>query len=200
MAEVKIKLCGIYRREDAAYVNQAKPDYFGMIISFPKSHRNVSPEMARALRRLVSDDIPAVGVFVNQPVEQIAALLEEGVIQIAQLHGQESPEEIRTLQQHTGRPVWKAFKIRSREDIDSAESSPADLILLDNGYGTGQCFDWSLVGGIARPFALAGGLTPENLPRAVAELQPAVVDLSSGIETDKVKDLEKMCRAVRAVR
>jgi phosphoribosylanthranilate isomerase len=74
------------------------------------------------------------------------------------------------------------------------------MVILDNGYGTGQTFDWSLAGGITRPFFLAGGLTPENIPAAIAQLDPTGLDLSSGVETDKKKDPEKMLAAVRAAR
>lgn len=200
MSDTEIKICGIRRREDADYINEARPDYFGMILYFPKSHRNISPEQAREIRSLVSREIPAVGVFVNQPADLICRLLEEDVIQIAQLHGQEPEEDILRIRERTGKRVWKAFKVRSQADIAAARRSPADLILLDNGYGTGECFDWDLAEGVGRPFALAGGLTPENLPEAVEKLHPALVDLSSGVETEKVKDRNRILRAVEAVR
>jgi phosphoribosylanthranilate isomerase len=196
----EIKLCGIYRPEDCGYLNEVRPDYFGMILHFPKSHRNVTEEQAAHLRSLVDPSIPAVGVFVNWPVEDIAALLRRGIIDIAQLHGSEGEADIRFLQEKTGKPVWKAFRIRSQGDVAQAKECPADLVLLDNGYGTGQCFDWSLVGDMGRPFALAGGLTPENLPEAIRAIHPQLVDLSSGVETDKKKDREKMRRAVAAAR
>lgn len=195
----EIKICGIYRDEDTGYINDAKPDYFGMIINFPKSHRNVSPERAGEIRRQIRPKIPAVGVFVNQPKEEIAALLENGTIDIAQLHGQESEDEILFLQK-TGKPVWKAFKIRSSEDMAKARLCRADRILLDNGYGTGQTFDWNLVGEPGRPFILAGGLTPENIPEAIRYLHPDVLDISSGVETEKKKDYAKICAAVKAAR
>jgi phosphoribosylanthranilate isomerase len=194
----KIKLCGIYRQEDAELVNQAKPDYFGMVIHFPKSHRNVSREQAAWLRAHIRQDIPAVGVFVNQPVEEIISLLNDGIIDIAQLHGGEGEADILAIREATGKPVWKAFRIRSAQDVENARNSPADLVLLDNGYGTGESFDWRLVGAFSRPFGLAGGLTPENLPQAIAQINPTLVDLSSGIETNKQKDLKKMLRAVAA--
>ncbi len=200
VSEVKIKICGIYRPGDAAILNEAEPDYFGMVINFPKSHRNLTPAQAREVRGLVKRQIPAVGVFVNQPIDLICTLLEEGTINVAQLHGQESPADIEAIQTRTGKPVWKAFRVRTPEDVRAAQDSPADLILLDNGYGTGQTFDWNLAGGVGRPFALAGGLTPENLPAAIRLLHPVLVDLSSGVETDKAKDRNKVLRAVRAVR
>ena len=200
MPDLKIKICGIYRPEDAAVINDVQPDYFGMIINFPKSHRNLTPEQARHIRSLVDPAIPAVGVFVNQPTDLVCCLLEEDVIQIAQLHGQESADEIIRIQLRTGKPVWKAFKVRTKEDIQAAKASPADQILLDNGYGTGQVFDWNLAREMDRPFALAGGLNPDNLAEAIRTLHPSLVDLSSGVETDKVKDRDKIMRAAALVR
>jgi phosphoribosylanthranilate isomerase len=139
-----------------------------------------------------------VGVFVNQPVEEIISLLNDGIIDIAQLHGGEGEADILAIREATGKPAWKAFRIRSAQDVENARNSPADLVLLDNGYGTGESFDWRLVGEFSRPFGLAGGLTPENLPQAIAQINPTLVDLSSGIETNKQKDLKKMLRAVAA--
>ncbi len=198
MAEIKI--CGIYRAVDGELINRARPDYFGMILNFPRSHRNLTPAQAEKLRGLISREIPAVGVFVNQPVQLVIDLLNRDVIDIAQLHGAETEEEITAIRRVTGKPVWKAFQIRTSEDLERAKVSPADLILLDNGYGTGRTFDWSLVKGVGRPFGLAGGLTPENLPEALRLMNPTLVDLSSGVETDRVKDEEKVLRAVAAVR
>lgn len=196
---MKVKICGLRRPEDIAAVNQYHPDYVGFIINFPKSHRNLSPEQVMALKAQLSPDIPAVGVTVNQPIETVAALLENGTIDIAQLHGQEDADDIRTLQQRTGKPVWKAFRIRTAEDLETARTSPADLVLLDNGYGTGETFDWTLVRDIGRPFALAGGLSIENITDA-AKMQPDILDISSGAETDGFKDPEKIRALVHMVR
>lgn len=196
---MKIKLCGLRRPEDIAAVNQYRPDYVGFIINFPKSHRNLSPEQVTVLKAQLSSDIPAVGVTVNQPIEIVANLLESRTIDIAQLHGQEDADYIRTLQQRTGKPVWKAFRIRTAEDLEAAKSSPADLILLDNGYGTGETFDWTLVRDIGRPFALAGGLHIENITDA-AKMQPYIMDISSGAETDGFKDPDKIRALVEIVR
>ena len=99
-----------------------------------------------------------------------------------------------------GHAVWKAFKIRSLDDLDAANASSADLVLLDNGYGTGRTFDWSLAGGVNRPFLLAGGLAPDNIPEAVAALHPYGVDISSGVETGGQKDRGKILAAVSAAR
>ena len=196
-----IKICGLTRPEDVRYVNTAKPDWCGFILNFPSSRRNVTPEQARALRAGLDPDIRPVGVFVDRPVEEVAALLNSGVISVAQLHGREDNAYISVLRTLApGCVVWRAFQLRSQADLAAADASGADLVLLDNGRGTGQTFDWSLAGSVHRPFLLAGGLTPESIPRAVAALRPYGLDLSSGVETDGVKDPAKIQAAVTAAR
>ena len=197
----RIKICGLTRPEDVRYVNTAKPDWCGFILNFPRSRRNVTPEQARALRAGLDPDIRPVGVFVDRPVEEVAALLNSGVISVAQLHGREDNAYISVLRTLApGCVVWRAFQLRSQADLAAADASGADLVLLDNGRGTGQTFDWSLAGSVHRPFLLAGGLTPESIPRAVAALRPYGLDLSSGVETDGVKDPAKIQAAVTAAR
>lgn len=196
---MKVKICGLSRPADIEAVNQYLPDYAGFIINFPKSHRNCTPEQVQALHAQLSDSIPAVGVTVNQPLETVAALLEQGVIDIAQLHGQEDESYIDELKRRTGKPVWKAFRIRSADDLDAARASSADMILLDNGYGTGETFDWTLVRDIGRPFILAGGLCEDNIDDA-AKMQPDAMDISSGVETNRVKDPEKIRTLIERIR
>ena len=197
----RIKICGLTRPEDVRYVNTAKPDWCGFILNFPSSRRNVTPEQARALRAGLDPDIRPVGVFVDRPVEEVAALLNSGVISVAQLHGREDNAYISVLRTLApGCVVWRAFQLRSQADLAAADASGADLVLLDNGRGTGQTFDWSLAGSVHRPFLLAGGLTPESIPRAVAALRPYGLDMSSGVETDGVKDPAKIQAAVTAAR
>ena len=197
----RIKICGLTRPEDVRYVNTAKPDWCGFILNFPSSRRNVTPEQARALRAGLDPDIRPVGVFVDRPVEEVAALLNSGVISVAQLHGREDNAYISVLRTLApGCVVWRAFQLRSQADLAAADASGADLVLLDNGRGTGQTFDWSLAGSVHRPFLLAGGLTPESIPRTVAALRPYGLDLSSGVETDGVKDPAKIQAAVTAAR
>ena len=197
----RIKICGLTRPEDVRYVNTAKPDWCGFILNFPSSRRNETPEQARALRAGLDPDIRPVGVFVDRPAEEVAALLNSGVISVAQLHGREDDAYISVLRTLApGCVVWRAFQLRSQADLAAADASGADLVLLDNGRGTGQTFDWSLAGSVHRPFLLAGGLTPESIPRAVAALRPYGLDLSSGVETDGVKDPAKIQAAVTAAR
>ena len=196
----KIKICGLYRKEDIEYANEVRPDYIGFIINFPKSHRNLSPEDAKALKENLDKRIKAVGVFVDQSIEYVSEAAEIIGLDVIQLHGHEDEEYIKTLIDKTDRMIWKAFKVRSEEDLKKAENSSADEILLDNGYGTGETFDWDLINDFKRPFILAGGLTPGNIKEAVGKYDPKIVDISSGVETDKVKDKSKMQAAVDAVR
>lgn len=195
----KIKICGLMSPADAQSVNDAHPDYAGMILS-PGFRRTVTQETAAAIRSALDPAIPAVGVFVNAEPAEIAAYLERGIIQLVQLHGNEDAAYIAALRQMTDAQIFQAFRIRSAADVQQAEQSAADMILLDSGTGTGKVFDWTLLSGITRPYLLAGGLNPENAAEAVGTLQPAGVDVSSGVETDGRKDPEKIRAFVQAVR
>ena len=200
MSEVKVKLCGLRRAEDIAFAHEAQPDYIGFVFA-TKSRRAVTAVEAKALREQLSAGIIPVGVFVNQPVELVAQLLNDGVIDWAQLHGQEDETYVTALRKLTAKPILQAFRVETQADVVRAVASSADGILLDNGAGgTGETFDWSLVRGCARPFFLAGGLTPENVAEAIAQVRPYAVDTSSGVETAEWKDREKMRRFVQAVR
>ncbi|MCD8375870.1 MAG: phosphoribosylanthranilate isomerase [Oscillospiraceae bacterium] len=195
----KVKLCGLSRPEDVEAVNRLRPDYCGFVIDFPKSHRSVTVEQLRRLRGRLAAGIPPVGVFVDQPVEQVGTLLELGVIWVAQLHGGEDGTYIARLRRMTSRPIWQAFQIHSAEDVKRAAASAADFVLLDAGQGGGKPFAWDLLEGFPRPFGLAGGLNEGNLAAALAT-QAQLVDVSGGVETDGVKDPEKMERFVAQVR
>ena len=195
----KVKLCGLRREEDIEAANELRPDYIGFVFA-EKSRRAVTRETAARLKSLLSPGIPAVGVFVNAQPETVAYLLEDGIIDLAQLHGQEDADYIARLRALTDRPVIQAFRVRTAEDAKRAEESPADYILLDAGAGDGKTFEWELAGGVWRPYFLAGGLTPENAGDAVARLNPFALDVSSGIETDGWKDPEKMRAFMRAVK
>lgn len=199
---MKIKLCGMFRDCDIDYANEAKPDYVGFILGFPKSHRNIDAETTRRLRSRLDTGIKAVGVFVNSPETTCAEYADCGIIDVIQLHGDEDADFIRRLRELTGAPIIKAAKIRTPEDIGRVQALGADYVLLDNGTGTGKMFDHSLLDGaeIRQPFFLAGGLTPENLRQAAESVRPYCVDLSSGVETDRLKDREKMLEAVRVIR
>lgn len=208
MIKIKIKICGLRRPEDVEYVNEARPDYCGFIIQVPSSRRSVTAEQVYCLSRRLADGITAVGVFVNAELSFAESLLKTGVIDMAQLHGQEDEDYVRRLRAETGKPVIKAFSVVSAEDLDRAFSSCADMVLLDHGKGgTGTVFDWTVLeeyraagGKTAKPFFLAGGLGPDNISEAAVRCSPFGVDLSSAVETDGKKDREKIMAAVAAVR
>jgi phosphoribosylanthranilate isomerase len=202
MSGVKIKLCGMFRDCDIDYVNEAMPDYVGFIVMFPKSHRNVDIETARRLKARLDPKIKSVAVSVNAPVEELARFANEGIADLLQLHGSEDNAYIERLRTLTGAPLIKAGKITSAQDIERIQALGADYLLLDGGTGSGELFDHSLIdrSKINTPFFLAGGLTPENIAEAARAVMPFAVDMSSGIETDRVKDREKILAAVKAIR
>ena len=211
----KIKICGLKRVEDISYVNQARPDYCGFIIDFPKSHRSVTAKQVEELVKTLREDVIPVGVFVNAPEKTAAELFNKGVIRMIQLHGNEDESYISRLRELIGAEenvIIKAFSVKTAGDIAKARQSSADYVLLDRGGGgTGKVFDWSLIASaydkkrtagnaVGRPFFLAGGLDESNLETAIEKFHPWAVDLSSSLETDKIKDREKIIRAVNIVR
>ena len=179
-------------------VNGAMADYAGFIINYPPSRRNLSPEQAAEIRKLLAPWVRAVGVFVDRPVDEVAEIAERLKLDAVQLHGSEDKAYIRALRGRMWPPVWKAFVVKSREDVKRAVACPADEILLDGGMGQGKPFDLTLIKILGRRFILAGGLTPENVARA-ADINGAwMADISSGVETGGVKDEDKIRRAVSA--
>jgi phosphoribosylanthranilate isomerase len=184
---IKLKICGLRSARDISYANEARPDYVGFV--FAPSRRQIFPVQAEALRTALDDGIVPVGVFVNAPPGDIAALYRAGVIDAAQLHGGEDEAYIVKLKALCGVPVIRAARM-DREDVP-AETS-ADFLLLDGGAGgLGQAFDWRRVPPGGKPFFLAGGVTADNIRRAAA-LNPYAIDVSSGAETDGTKDLGKI--------
>ena len=203
---MRIKFCGIRRLEDVAAVNRCQPDYMGMILS-GGFRRSISQEQAQRLVQEKSDAIAAVGVFVNESSETICRMAEQLHLQVIQLHGNESAEQIQTLQQKTGLPVWKALRIGTLEELEAAGTNPADCLILEGKMGagiggTGVCADWELLARHSwnRSFFLAGGLQPENVLEAIATVSPTGVDFSSGIEEDGVKSLRRMKQLMTLIR
>ena len=138
----KIKICGLSRPEDVAFVNEAKPDYAGFVIQVPKSIRNVSVQTLYRLRKQLREEIPAVGVFVNAPLDLVVNLCRDKILSYVQLHGQENGEYIKRLKEQTEVPVIQAFSNSRREDVQKAAASQADYPLLDHGRGgTGESFE-----------------------------------------------------------
>ena len=195
----KIKLCGLTRPYDIEYVNGLLPEYIGFVFA-PKSRRYISAENAERLRIILDSRITPVGVFVDEKIETIADLVKREIIDIVQLHGNESEEYIADLRKLTACPIIKAFRIESAENIEAADRCTADYVLFDSGGGTGTAFDHSLIQGVTRPYFLAGGLAPENVGTVIKMLHPFAVDASSSLETDGFKDKNKMTAFVKAVR
>lgn len=198
----RIKMCGLSREEDIAAANELFPDYVGFVF-WPDSSRYVTPERAMELKAELDEDITVVGVFVDAPARFVAALLNEDVIDIAQLHGSEDAAYISQLKKALRNPdekaIVKAFLVKGEADVEAARKSNADMVLLDAGKGEGRAFDWGLLAGFERPYFLAGGLNPDNVGAALDATGAAYVDTSSGIETDGVKDPGKMRAFIQAV-
>ena len=192
----KIKICGLRTLRDIDYVNELKPDYIGFILA-DGFRRSISSETAAELRARLNKGIKAVGVFVNDSAEKIASFLSSGIIDIVQLHGDESPEFCEKI----NAPVIKYLKCEKGVEAKTAEyENAADFFLLDSGTGTGAAFDWSAIPKTEKPFFLAGGLGPENLKKAITQVNPYAVDLSSSVETDGRKDYEKIKKVMEIVR
>ena len=209
---VKLKICGMKRLEDIEIVNKYKPDYIGFV--FAESPRKVSYEQAKELSNSLSEDVVPVGVFVNEHMKLIVDLFKEGIIKIAQLHGDEDENYIRNLKakslEQTGSeiPIINAIEINKlfhADDLDEDQvnerllvwrDSVSDYFILDSGKGSGKTFNWDLVDKSSEFFKnsifLAGGLNSENLASAIEEFNPFAVDLSSSVETDGFKDEEKI--------
>ena len=198
---MKIKICGLFRSEDISFANEALPDYIGFV--FAKSSRQVTPEKAAELKKMLDKRIKAVGVFVNSNIDFIAGLVHNNIIDAVQLHGSEDEEFVRRLRGAVplGIPVIKAFSVGSADDIRTAAGFPCDFMLLDNGRGgTGKAFTWELLrDNMPDRVFLAGGVNTGNIADAV-KLEPYCIDVSSGAETDGVKDKAKILKLVNAVR
>ncbi len=211
----KIKLCGMMKPCDIEYANRVKPDFVGFI--FANTRRKISAAQAKQFREALDAEIPAVGVFVNEDISVITSLVQNGCIDLIQLHGEEDADYIRRLREVCDVPVIKAVKVQTVEQIRQAAALPVDYLLLDTYRkgvlgGTGEAFDWELLreakaaaGDTAegelfgKPYFLAGGLHAGNL-REAAALGSYGLDVSSGIETDGSKDFTKMVEVMELVR
>ena len=197
----KIKICGIKRLEDIGIVNKYKPDYIGFV--FAESKRKVTRDLAYRLKQDLDADIIAVGVFVDSPVEEIVELFEAGIIEMAQLHGSENEQYIQNLKQKTDDElkIINAIEISKDTDLSKFDNSQSDYLLFDSGKGSGKTFDWNLIKkDIKKEFFLAGGLSSSNVMEAIEQFNPYAVDLSSSLETDGVKDENKIKEIMELIR
>ena len=192
MTDTKIKFCGLRLEEDVKLAASLDADFMGFILS-ERFRRYVSPDEVSRLKQFVPSRTKTVGVFVDEPEDYVIACAKQADLDMIQLHGCEDDAYIADIKEKTGLPVIKMIKPVSIDDIITARQSMADLILLDSGAGgTGRVFDWSLAENLGRDYILAGGLTPVNVGDAVKRLKPFAVDVSSGVETEGIKDFSKM--------
>jgi phosphoribosylanthranilate isomerase len=193
---MKIKICGLFREEDIAYVNEVKPDYVGFV--FAKSKRQVTYQQAKHLKSLLSKDIKAVGVFVDENIGFIEKLVNDHIIDMVQLHGHEDEAYINNLKQKINTIIIKAIQVNEKKDLDI--SYDVDYYLLDNKIaGSGETFDWNLIKQMNKPIFLAGGICLDNIDEALL-IDVYALDESSGAETNGVKDYTKIKEIVRRVR
>jgi phosphoribosylanthranilate isomerase len=205
-APVAVKLCGLTRPRDVEAANAAAPDMAGFVVDVPSSRRSVGFEALVDLLAALDPRVAAVGVFVDEPPELVGLAVAAGV-DVVQLHGHEDDAYLRRLRETlpAGVPVIQGFLVAGPDDVERADASAADLVLLDGGRGQGRPFDWGLLTGVTRPYVLAGGLGPDNVALALraaarAGARPWGVDMSSGVETDGAKDPTKMAAAVAAAK
>ena len=215
----KVKMCGISKVETIPAVVEAKPDYMGLV--FAPSKRQVTVDQAKTLveelhkqytkrynngaEQSNNDEIKTVGVFVNETLDNLVSIATEANLDVVQLHGDEDEAFIQSLKERTNVEVWKAVQIRSAADAEVWIDSSADMLLFDAYHkdergGTGEVFDWSCLDEFERPFMLAGGIDSTNVARAIRTVRPYGIDISSGIETDGVKDDEKIKAFTNIVR
>ncbi len=221
----KIKICGISKVETILAIVDAKPDYMGLV--FAPSKRQVTVDQAKTLveelhkqyanrynrnaeqysnQTLIHQEfIKTVGIFVNETLENLVTIATEVNLDAVQLHGDEDEAFIQSLKERTNVEVWKAVQIRSAADAEAWIDSSADMLLFDAYHkdergGTGEVFDWSCLDEFERPFMLAGGIDSTNVARAIRRVRPYGIDISSGIETEGVKDNEKIKAFTNIVR
>ena len=199
----KIKICGLTRTIDIEYVNKACPDYIGFV--FAKSKRRVTVHQANELKSILRPNIQAVGVFVNEDIDNIIYLCNQNIIDIVQLHGDEDEEYLKQLKRSILNPVIRAIRVQKSEDITSSQLIDADYLLLDafkkDEYGgSGETFDWNIIQEVNKPYFLAGGINSQNVVQAITNLKPYAIDISSGVETDGYKDKEKIIDIITKVR
>lgn len=190
----KIKICGLRRFEDIALANKYKPDYIGFV--FAKSKRQVTPREAESLGGNLDKNIKKVGVFVNEPIENIIDLCRNDIIDIIQLHGDEDEDYIINLKNEVDHEIIKVIRVKSRNQIIKEAKTSAENLLLDTFDekiygGIGKAFDHKLVPNLNQRVFLAGGLKKDNILKAIEIVQPFAIDISSGVERDGFKN-EKM--------
>lgn len=197
----KVKICGISHESEINIMNELVPDFIGFVF-WSKSKRFIAPEHAGVLKSKLRKGIKAVGVFRNASLETLAMCVETAGLDLVQLHGDETGEYIASLREYIRCPIIKAFKVSSIVEAERAMRTTADYALLDGGAGEGKTFNWSFIGTAnRRNYFLAGGLTPLNVNEALSITpQPYCLDVSSGVEANRLKDYRKCMQFIYAVR
>lgn len=193
---VAVKICGLTNYDDALFAMQCGADYLGFVL-VPETPRYVAPVQIRKIISKLPKSVKTVGVFMNQPADRVMQSLDETGLNIAQLHGEEEPEEIEQIGRER---VWKVVMVSTAQVMEGVVRCPADMLLADSIVkgrrgGTGVVCDWSLAAGLSaqRRIMLAGGLNPDNVAEAVRRVKPFGVDVSSGVEkAPGVKDHGKI--------
>ncbi|MFV0528608.1 MAG: phosphoribosylanthranilate isomerase [Lachnospiraceae bacterium] len=203
MHDVKIKICGLSRPDDIAFVNELLPEYIGFV--FAKSRRQISPQQAQELKAKLDKRIKSVGVFVNEPIEQIVSIVQVQSIDLVQLHGEEDATYIQTLKSRIPVPIIRAVRVKNREQLTQIDAQKHAYLLLDTYCkgqhgGSGESFDTHLIPPLTTPFFLAGGLHEDNVAEKIRLSRPFAVDVSSGVESQGVKDYDKIKRFITSVR
>ena len=198
---VKVKICGICHEVEIGIMNELMPDYVGFVF-VQKSRHFIAPEHASLLRSKLKNGIKSVGVFSNTSLRTVAMCVEVAGLNMVQLHGDETGEYIASLREYIKVPIMKVFKVQKQIDAEKAMYSTADYIMLDGGNaGDGKTFDWSLIGNVRRKFFLSGGLTPENMNKAlILDPQPYALNVNSGVEANKLKDYRKVMKFISGVK
>lgn len=199
----KIKICGLSRLDDILIVNKVLPDYIGFV--FVKSRRQITPQQANILKLRLDDSIKSVGVFVNEDINIISDICNDNIIDLVQLHGNEDAEYIEKLKKLVTKPIIKAIRLKTSQDILQAQTTASDFLLYDTYHdkeygGTGIAFDWSIIPKTEKQIFLAGGISTENVVDAIKFVCPYCVDVSSSVETDGIKDNRKIIEIVNKVR
>ena len=208
----KVKMCGISKVETIPAVVEAKPDYMGLV--FAPSKRQVTVEQAEILVEELHKQcinhydtkvVKTVGVFVNETLDNLVRIADTANLDAVQLHGDEDEAFIQSLKERTNVEVWKAIQIRTAADTEKWIDSSADMLLFDAYHkdergGTGEVFDWSSLDAFERPFMLAGGIDSTNVARAIRTVRPYGIDISSGIETNGMKDDKKITAFTKIVK
>lgn len=203
---MKIKICGLSRLADIECVNKLQPDFIGFVF-FPKSKRAVTMAQAAELKSKLTPSIKAVGVFVNEKIEFILKLAQDGIIDAVQLHGDENAAYCRSLKEQLDLPIIKAVRVKDKNSLLDLAKYPVDYFLLDTYEqglygGTGRRWrmqpEWEKQ--IPEPYFLAGGLNADNVTEAIAKNNAFAVDVSGGVEINGIKNSEKIAAFIAQVR